>query len=57
VVEEEMQKLEKTLDMIRYKCWYYEQAMADGNENHIKSMLPDHLPEDIQQIYNRAYER
>ena len=55
VVEAEIQNLEKTLAMIRYKCWYYEQAMADGNEQRIKSMLPDNLPDDIQQYYNRAH--
>lgn len=56
-VEEELQKLEKTLAMIQYKCWYYEQAMIDGNENRIKNMHPDHLPENIQKVYNYAYDK
>lgn len=29
-VKAEMSRLEKTLDMLRFKCWYYERAMADG---------------------------
>ena len=29
-VKEEMHRLEKTLAMIRYKRWYYEQAIEDG---------------------------
>ena len=56
-VEAEMQQLEKTLDMLRFKCWYYEQAMQDGNEERIQKMLPDHLPKDIQQLYDHAHEK
>ena len=55
-VREEMRRLEKTLAMIRYKRWYYEQAMKDGNENGVRSMLPDHLPEEIQKLYDLANE-
>lgn len=54
-VEAEIQRLEKTLDMIRFKCWYYEQAIQDGNENHIHELLPDRLPEDIQLLYDHAH--
>lgn len=54
-VEQEMQQLQKTLDMLRFKCWYYEQAMQDGNEDRLHEMLPDHLPEDIQKLYDNAH--
>ena len=37
VVEEKIEKLEKVLDMIQFKCWYYEQALADGNEERLKT--------------------
>ena len=56
VVKEEMRKLEKVLAMIRYKEWYYEQAIKDGNEDRVRAMLPDHLPEEIQIFYNLANE-
>ena len=36
LVETEISKLEKVLDMLRFKCWYYERAMKDGNENWIQ---------------------
>ncbi len=55
LIELEIARLEKSLDMIRFKCWYYEQAMLDGNEDRIQEMLPDHLPEEIQQYYDRAH--
>ena len=56
VVKEEMRKLEKVLAMIRYKEWYYEQAIKDGNEDRVRAMLPDHLPEENQIFYNLANE-
>lgn len=56
-VENEIRRLEKTLDMIRFKCWYYEQAIRDGNENHIQEMLPNHLPEEIQPLYDHAHKK
>lgn len=54
--EKEMRKMEKVLDMIRFKCWYYEQALKDGSEDRINEMLPDRLPEEIQAIYDHAHE-
>lgn len=54
LVKAEISKLEKVLDMLRFKCWYYERAMKDGNENWIQEHLPDRLPEDIQKLYNNA---
>ncbi len=53
-VMEEMQRLQKTLDMIRFKCWYYDQALADGGEDRVRAMLPDGLPPEIQSAYDNA---
>lgn len=54
-VEEEITRMQKTLDMLRFKCWYYEQAIKDGNEDHLKEMLPNHLPSNIQKLYDHAH--
>lgn len=54
-VEAEIARMEKTLDMLNFKCWYYEQAMKDGNEDALHEMIPDKLPEDIQALYDRAH--
>ena len=54
-VEEEMRELEKTLAMLRFKCWYYDTALADGNEDRINAMLPDKLPSEIQALYDQGH--
>lgn len=54
-METEIARMEKTLDMIRFKCWYYEQALQDGNEERLSAMIPDKLPADIQQLYNHTH--
>lgn len=54
-VEEEINALEKTLAMVKFKCWYYEKALVDGNEDDIRDMMPDKLPPEIQQLYDKAH--
>lgn len=54
-VKAEMDRLEKTMDMLRFKCWYYERAMADGGEDALHEMIPDKLPPEIKAIYDNAH--
>ena len=56
-VKEEMKQLEKTLDMLKFKCWYYEQAIRDGNEEKLVAMIPDELPDDIRAIYDSSHKK
>ena len=56
-VEDEIQSLQKALSLLKFKCWYYETAMADGNEDRINAMLPDNLPPDIQRLYDEGHEQ
>ena len=41
--------------MIKFKCWYYEQAISDGNEEHLNTIIPDNLPADIKAMYELAH--
>ena len=52
VVETELINLEKVLNMLKYKCWYYDEAIKDGTEDKIRAMLPNQLPETIQEYYD-----
>lgn len=55
-VEDEIKAMEKTLALLKFKCWYYETAIKDGNEDGINAMLPDKLPEEIQTLYDISRE-
>ena len=46
-VEKEINELNQTLDMLNFKCWYYSEVIKDGNEDRVKSMIPDKLPNGI----------
>ena len=46
-VEEEMLRLQKTLDMLKFKCWYYDTRLSE--------MIPDNLPPEIKKLYDNAH--
>ena len=54
-VEAEIERMNRTLDMLKYKCWYYTQAIKDGGEDAIPAMIPDRLPEDIRRAYENSH--
>ena len=54
-VEAEIQQLHKTLDMLKFKCWYYAQAMKYGTEDRAKGLIPEGLPEDIRAAYDNSH--
>ena len=51
-VEQEIKKLQKTLNILEYKCWYYDKAIKDGTEDRIYKMLPNKFPPKIQKLYD-----
>lgn len=56
IVESEINRLNKTLDMIRYKCWYYDEAIKDGNEDRIINMKAEDMPKDIRRAYKNSHD-
>ena len=56
-MEEEIARMNRTLDMLKFKCWYYEQAIRDGNEKKLAAMIPDELPKDIRAIYDSSHKK
>ncbi len=55
-VEQEILAMERTLNLLKFKCWYYETAIAEGNEERIQKMLPNQLPKDVQVWYDCSHE-
>lgn len=54
-LESEITRMNKVLDMLKFKCWYYEQAIRDGSEEWVQSMIPNRLPEDVRKAYENAH--
>ena len=54
-MEAELEQMNRTLDMLKFKCWYYEQAIKDGSEDTIPAMIPNNLPEDIRRAYENSH--
>ena len=54
-VEAEMERMQRTLDMLRYKCWYYETAIQEGGEARLKGLAPEEMPEEIRRAYESAH--
>lgn len=55
IMKQQIQSMEKSLAMLRFKCWYYDTAIQDGTEERIQAMLPDHLPTEIQVLYDESH--
>lgn len=56
-MESEIANMNRALDMLRFKCWNYEQAIRDGSEDRAKALIPDDLPEEIKDAYENARAR
>lgn len=56
-VEAEIARMNRVLDMLSFKCWYYEQAIKDGNEQRLSAMTQEDMPEEIRQAWLRAHEQ
>lgn len=54
-LEKEIVKMNKTLDMLKFKCWYYDEAIKDGNEERLSAIVPNNLPDNIKDIYLNSH--
>lgn len=56
-IEAEIKQKRQVLNMLTFKCWYYEQAIIDGNEERLNSMKPENMPKTIRQAYENAFQK
>lgn len=54
-VEQEMERMNRVLDMLKFKCWYYSEAVKDGSEERVGSMKPEDMPEEIHKAYENSH--
>lgn len=55
-VLQEMEKLQKVLSMLNYKCWYYDQAIEKNDESYVQALSFNQFPPQIQQYYKHSHE-
>ncbi len=56
-VEAQIETLQATLDMIDYKCWYYDTAVAAGSSRTLQALKPEELPEEVSRLKARIAAR
>lgn len=48
-VVKQMEALQKTMNTIKFKCWYYDTALADGTEEKVRNMSVEEIPEELRE--------
>ncbi len=48
-VENQIEQMKENLNIIKYKCWYYDKAVTDGTEEIVKNLSDDQIPADIRE--------
>ena len=43
-VKKQIEDMRETLELLEFKCWYYEQAVQDGTEERVRSLSLDEIP-------------
>ena len=46
-VEKQIEVLQETRNRLKYKCWYYDTAIAAGSEEAVKNLPADEIPEEV----------
>ena len=47
-MESEIAKMNRALDMLKFKCWYYGRAVEAGTEDVVRNVPLDQVPENLQ---------
>ncbi len=55
VVKQKIKDLEKSLEMIKIKQWWYETSIDQGTEEYVKNMDYKDIPEDIFNIMKKIF--
>lgn len=53
----QIKELEKTLDVLNYKCWYYETAQKAGTVSAVKNIPDDEIPEPLLSAKKSLYRK
>lgn len=51
----QIDQLEKSLKLIKYKEWYYEKALKDKTISKVKNLTPRDMPEEVKKLYEETH--
>lgn len=51
----QIETLQKSLDLIHFKQWYYSTAKAHNSEKVVRNISLEDMPEDIQELYKKTH--
>lgn len=53
-VQEDRDRIQRTLDFITYKCWFYDEAVRLGSEEAVQALPESEIPAEILDIYQNC---
>ena len=56
-LQEQMAQLREAMDLVEYKCWYYETAKAAGTMKAVQNLENDDIPEQYRSIRQKLKNR
>ena len=55
ILRKELEDLKGVLDVIEYKCWYYEKACEAGSDSAVKNLKPSDIPEKFRKAHETLH--
>ena len=55
-IKDKTNELEKAMNMVEYKYWYYQTAEKDKTEKYVKNINIKDMPKNIQEAYKNSHE-
>lgn len=55
ILRKELENLKCILDVIEYKCWYYEKACEAGTDSAVKNLKPSEIPEEFHEALRHLH--
>lgn len=55
-IKEQIDVLNKSLKLIKFKQWYYETAIKEGTEENVRKLDVNKMPKDIAKLYKESHE-
>lgn len=54
-VKADIEELNRVQDLLKFKSWYYSQAVEENTEGRMKKIQPEDMPEDIRVAYENSH--